>query len=489
MGIISWIKAVWSKVFKKEIKERFGTDTQLSDTMERWIQTFYHITEGNPPWQDKGDDIESINFAGFIDDAIAGLVTLDLGIKMPDTPRGKHLQKQADYILQVIQDKVSEALGNCGIMFKPNGVNIDYIEPGNFAPTETDSNGNILGCVFQSQITRNGYLYTKLEWHRFENGVYEDGQEARVYRISNRAFKAKLPADDYKAFALDQIGRECELSEVAEWANLAPDVSYEGIEYPLFAYFKNPMPNRIDRTSPLGVPIWQNCIKELKDLDIAWGRKSGEVEDSKHIMFVPESVVRYASQHGTKLARFVKSMETGAQLGEDQIHEHVATLLTEQRVADINSILAMLSTKCGFSQGFFVLDEKTGRITATQVEADDQETIDTINNIHTALKDSLLNLFYALNVIADIYTTLPAETWETIGVSKGLKDSIVISYHDFTANPDEDRSRAYQLTLNKFYPKYYYLVNYEGLSEEEAKRLIEEAQAEQPKEQGLFGEE
>jgi len=37
MGLITWIKAVWNKLFKKEIKERFGADLLLSDTMEAWI--------------------------------------------------------------------------------------------------------------------------------------------------------------------------------------------------------------------------------------------------------------------------------------------------------------------------------------------------------------------------------------------------------------------------------------------------------------------
>ena len=58
---------------------------------------------------------------------------------------------------------------------------------------------------------------------------------------------------------------------------------------------------------------------------------------------------------------------------DSTVYEHVSTLLTEQRIKDINSILAMISTKCGFSQGMFVLDEKTGMMTATQVEADDQK--------------------------------------------------------------------------------------------------------------------
>lgn len=469
MGLIKWIKAVWNKLFKKEIVKRFNTDLLLSDTMENWIDRFENITAGRPDWLDPEDDIESINFAGFIDDVTAGLVTLDIGIEMPDTTRGKYLQEQADYILQVINDKTSEALGNCGLMFKPNGTNVDYVEPGAFAPTETDSNGNILGCVFQTQIVRNDTTYTRLEWHRFE----EKG-EKRVYRITNYAYKKKGTA------ANTSIGDPCPLTEVREWADIQPEVELEHIQYPLFAYFKNPSPNRIDRTSPLGVPIWHNALNELRALDISWSRKKSEIEDSKHMTFVPESAIMYARQQNIKLPRFVKGLQIGGGMDNEKVDEHVATLLTEQRIEDINSILALISTKCGFSQGMFVLDEKTGMMTATQVEADDQETIRTIKNIRDALRNSLNQLFYGMNVMADLYTDTPAENWDT------LKDSINYNFGDITYSYEEDRANWWKYRIQGDVPAWMYYVKFEGMSEADAKAMIAESTPETPK---LFGQE
>ena len=64
MGLITWIKAVWNKLFRREIEERFQADIQLSDAMEKAINKFYSITAGRPPWADPDADIESINFAG-----------------------------------------------------------------------------------------------------------------------------------------------------------------------------------------------------------------------------------------------------------------------------------------------------------------------------------------------------------------------------------------------------------------------------------------
>ena len=478
MGLITWIKAVWNKLFRKEIEDRFQADVQLSSVMETAIEKFYCITAGRPPWMDPKDDIDSINFAGYIDDVTAGLVTLDLGIDISGSERADYLQKQADYVLAVIHDKVSEGIGNCGIMFKPNGQNIDYIEPGSFAPTETDSNGNILGCVFQSQIQRGNYTYTRLEWHRFEDAATEDGTVAQVYRITNFAYKAR--AGKYGGSAITNIGDPCSLTEVKEWANIAPDIAIENVDMPLFAYFKNPAPNRIDRTSPLGVPVWHNAMKELKDLDIAWSRKSTEVEDSKHMTFVAQSAIQFAEQNGLKLPRWVRGLEMGVD-ADGTVHEHVSTLLTEQRISDINSILSLISTKCGFSQGFFQLDEKTGMMTATQVEADDQETIRTIKNIRDALQDALTRLLYGCNVMADLYSSTAPELWET------LEKSLEFHFGDVTYSYEEDKAAWWKYRIQGDVPPWMYYVKFEKMSEEEAKAMVGESKSEQMQQETLFG--
>ena len=231
---------------------------------------------------------------------------------------------------------------------------------------------------------------------------------------------------------------------------------------PLFAYFKNPAPNRIDRTSPLGVPVWCNALKELKDLDIAWSRKSTEVEDSKHMTFVAQSAIQYADQHGVKLPRFLRGLEMGVE-ADSTIHEHVSTLLTDQRVADINSILSLISTKCGFSQGFFQLDEKTGVMTATQVEADDQETIRTIKNIRDALQNAITQLLYGCNVMADLF-----------------------SFGDITYNYQEDMANWWKYRIQGDVPAWMYYVKFEKMSEEEAKKMVEEAKEDQQEQETLF---
>ena len=125
----------------------------------------------------------------------------------------------------------------------------------------------------------------------------------------------------------------------------------------------------------------------------------------------------------------------------------------------------------------FALDEKTGMMTATQVEADDQETIRTIKNIRDALQDTITQLLYGCNVMADLYINTPPELWET------LKEGMSFSFGDITYNYQEDMANWWKYRIQGDVPPWMYYVKFEKMSEEEAKKMIEEAQ---PKEDTLF---
>lgn len=457
-------------MFRKDAKDIFDVEIPDSGIMDSYIQRWYNITAGNPEWTDEEDEIVTINFAQFIDEVTSGLVALDIGVSLPDSPRGKLLQNAVDYVLQKIGDTVSDALGNAGIMFKPNGETIDYFMPDRFAPTSWDSNGNIDGCIFVEQADIGDKHYFKYEYHR-----YEDYDGERAYAISNRAFVSTSTANK---------GKPCELSAVPKWAKLQPDTYLLNIERPLFAYYGNPKPNTVDRYSPLSMPIWANCLNELRDLDIAWSRKSTEIEDSKHITFLPETALQYAEHRNIKLPRFLKGIQTG-NIENNAIHEHTATLLTADRIADINATLAMISSKLGFDQGFFVLNEKTGAITATQVEADDQSTIRTIKNLRDPLKNALIQTLYAVNKFADLFSDVPPEPWTTNYQSMAGELSDAFNFGDITYSYEEDKAAWWKYRIQGDVPAWMYYTKFEGMSEDDAKAMIAETQ----KAPTLFGEE
>lgn len=460
LPFFDFIKGVLRRVVSKErLKNIFDTDIISGSEMERAQELWRSIINGTPDWSGR-DDVETIGFAVFLCSDIAKKVCLDIGISAEGSQRAEFLQSAADGLLSVIRDKVQEACSCGGILMKPNGSHdpedcIDYVTE--FYVTKCNSNGDILGVIIPDCFVEGDVYYTRLEYHRFS----DDGR----YLISNRAFRSRSKGE---------LGRETELSSVARWAHISPELPpIENVDRPLFAYFKMPYHNTIDASSPLGVPVFYNAVKELKDLDIAWSRKSGEVEDSKHVTFLPQFLVQNAKQRKLRLPRFVMGADVG-KLTEGAVHEHVATLLTEQRIADINSILSMISTKCGFSQGQFVLDRKTGAVTATQIESDDRETIETIKEMRDSLKTAVDGLLYALSKYADLYDLAPVGEYETS-----------YSFGDLTYNYEEDRARHWQYVQSGKYPLWRYFAKFEGMSEEEAKRVAEEAKSENSG-RGLF---
>lgn len=466
MGFIDWIKGVYGRMINTDsVKKVYGTEILLSDTMEDAIKLWGSIIDGKPPWVSADDDVESINFGKFLASDTAKKICLDIDINITGSARAEYLQQIINKLKKVLRDKVEDAAGSAGIMFKPNGsmnVNscIDYVLATDFLVTDKNSNGDILGVIFFDRRTRavlgNKRYYTRLEWHRFENGLYV---------ISNRA---------YVSTQKDALGKACSLEMVDDWKNIESDQYIEKLERPLYAYLKMPYNNTMDMESPLGVPVFHNAIKELKDLDIAWSRKGGEVEDSKHMTYLDTTAFQYAKQKKIRLPRFIKAIDMEKDSGG--VKEHVATLLTESRIKDINSILSMISTKCGYSQGQFTLDAKTGMITATQVEADDRETIETIKEMRDALKNCMDDLIYAIDAYVSLYNLAPVGEY-----------NVEYSFGDLTYNWEEDRARHWQYVQQNKYPLWRYYVQFEGMSEEEAKAVVAEAQGEQES-KGLFEE-
>ena len=234
--------------------------------------------------------------------------------------------------------------------------------------------------------------------------------------------------------------------------------------------------------SPLGLSAFAKALEELKDLDVAYSRNSTEIYDSKRIVLVDERLVQMPATKDSKgniirnklhLPKFAKNVNADDQ---NSFYQEINPQINiEQRKQEIDFQLSLIGCKCGFSNGYFVLDEKTGMVTATQVEADDRETIQLIKDTRDKLKICLEDLFYAQSVFADLYGLAPVGEYK-----------INYDFGDITFNAEEDRARALQLANSGYFPKWYYLVHWEGFSEEEAKAMVEEAQ---PKEEGLFSEE
>lgn len=454
-------------IFAGRIKDEFNVESVISAAMESKIRECADIYKGAPYWVDPDEHIKTINFAKSVCSETARLATLGISIKFDGSARADWLQENIDKEFFNIRDWVEYACAYGTVVLKPNGNSIDLYTPGKFVVVDQED-GESTGMVFINQKYDNQEkkYYTKLEYHRF----LKDG----VYAVTNRCFVGETQNDAKTAIDI----------ALTPWNGLLEEVYISNITSPLFGVLRTPGANNIDIGCPLSLSVFSEAIEELKDLDIAYSRNAKEVYDSKRILLldsdrmVPtgkkvKDVVRDSDivRKEMGLPDMVKNVYgDGASTFYQEINP---SLDTEKRLAGINALLSQIGYKCGFSNGYFVFNEKSGMVTATQVESDDRRTIQFIKDVRDKLESCLDDVVYALNVFADLYYLAPVGVYE-----------VVYDFGDITYNREEDRARWYGYAMQNKIPFWYYLVKFEGMTEEEAKAMVEEAQ---PKETMLFG--
>ena len=135
--------------------------------------------------------------------------------------------------------------------------------------------------------------------------------------------------------------------------------------------------------------------------------------------------------------------------------------------------MSQIGYKVGFSNGYFVFNEKTGIQTATGVEAEQQRTIQFIKDCRDKLESCLTDLLYAISKLADLYQLAPFGSYE-----------VAFDFGDITYNREEDRARWWGYVQAGKVPAWKFFTKFEGMTEDDAKAMVAEAQ---PKEPRLFG--
>ena len=467
--------------FKKQAEEDFNIQAAEFPEMESLINRCANIYRGAPEWLDDEDNIKTINFAKTVCSETARLTTLAIGIQIGGSARATWLQKQINKVYFQIRHWVEYGCAYGTVFIKPNGESLDVFTPADVMIVDY-GNQEIKGIIFKDSYTVGRKYYTRLEYHRFVETTV-DGVTTYPYYVSNRAYVSKSP---------QSIGNKIDLKQT-KWADLMADTppilkaNGEKLDGPLFGVLRTPQANNVDISTPLGLPVFAEGIEELGDIDVAYSRNAGEIKDSQKIALLDDRLlmpsgtpVSAMSPRGMenrrnemKLPHYVKNV-----FGQDEkefYQEINPQLNTDARLAGINALLSQLSYKCGFSSGYFVFNEKTGMVTATQVEADDRRTIQFIKDVRDKLEDCLNGVIYALNVFADLYDLTPVGVYET-----------TYDFGDITYNREEDRARWWQYVVQGKVPAWLYFVKFEGMTEEEAKAMVEEAQPDEPT---LFGEE
>lgn len=447
-------------------KKEFDVDIISSASVDELIETCARIYAGWPYWIDDPDHIKTINFAKAVCSETARLATLGIGIKVEGSARAEWIQSQIDKSYYQLRHWVEYGCAYGTIILKPNGENVDMYTKGSFEVTH--QTGDVIdGAVFLNKQKMGDKWYARLEYHRFQDGLYV---------ITNRCFVGDSESEIKRPVSIDKT----------PWNGLLDEVQIENVERPLFGVFRTPHANNLDSSSPYALPVFSDAIEELKDLDIAYSRNAKEIHDSKRTVLADESMVTMPGKPVAKTIGAAQAAAKDIQLpdmvkmvrgdGQKLYYQEInPELNTDMRLKGINALLSQIGYKIGFSNGYFVFNESSGIQTATGVEAEQQRTIQFIKDVRDKLESCLSGLIYALSTFADLYTLAPSGAYE-----------IAYDFGDITYDREQDRARWWNYVTSGKVPAWMFFVKFEGMTEDEAKAMVKEATPKQPT---LFGPE
>lgn len=456
-------------------KEEFDIKPVTSAQTEQLVNMCAQIYQGAPYWLEDG--VKTVNFAESICSEVARLTTLGIHLEVDgadqEGTRAAYIDKQVNAIFYKLREWVEYGCAYGTIILKPSDEIIQVMTPDRFVVTEI-KNDKITGIVFHDcvQSPDGKKWYNKLEYHRFlENGLYA---------VDNRCYVGSSRNDAGTPLAIEK----------SPWNGLLEHVEIEGIEKPLYGVLRTPSANNREVNSPLGMPIFSKAIEELKDLDIAYSRNATELYNSKRTILIdsdrlttgakmPDGV-KGESPQGWEIKRKLMKLPDIVNIvegsGADNYYQEInPTLNTEVRVQGINNLLSQIGFKCGFSNGYFVFNEKSGFATATQVEADQQRTVQLVKDMRDKLENALEDLCYALDKFADLYDLAPVGTWE-----------LKFDFGDILYSYEEDKATWWQYVQQGKMPAWKYFEKFEGMTKDEAIELMQEANESNAETQQLF---
>ena len=134
------------------------------------------------------------------------------------------------------------------------GANIvmDYCTANQFIPTAW-SGAEITAGIFVSRTVKEGRWYTRLEWHKWNGSTYV---------VTNDLYRTEECGG-----TRDVLGCWCPLDEA--YAHIAPKTSIEGLDAPLFGYYRVPTAD-MEENLPLGISVYGSALDTLRGIDACY---------------------------------------------------------------------------------------------------------------------------------------------------------------------------------------------------------------------------
>lgn len=469
MGLFSRIKEWFMGLFKKDDYRRITSiQPQIGDGMLEMINAWRDIYAGNPPWLDSETCPETIGFAQTVCSDIASKAACEVIASAGDDDTDKVMQE----LMSGLRGEVEEMLAKGAVVARPyydpagTKVRVAWYPADRVVPLTWEAGRLMSACLLDfsrgdTQST-SSVTYCKVEAH-----VWSTGTDT----ITVKAFLWNGGA----------LGNEVPLSTIGAWADIEPGpVEVRNLSGPLFTYMKTPVKNYIDG-SPVGVSIFASALPILEEMDRIWCDATWEREAGKAKAFVDETMIPQKIVDGRVVdeldgfgRKYFKKMagnvETAGKLFE--VHNPSMRLAEYQEYMDKQTVLAC--KKMHLDAKAFTVSVQGAPATAQQILTEKNDTYTTILDLqNNAIRPALREIY---RISADIQYLY--------GVREGVippVDDITITFGDSVMTDEETEKKNAQTECQiGLRSKLSYLMQYRGMSEEEALKEIELIKSEAP---------
>lgn len=329
---------------------------------------------------------------------------------------------------------------------------IEFVEAEKIIPLTWD-NEEITECAFINYKTEKGQKYIYISMH-IKNELGNYVIKNYKFRYDNKQLN---PAEDDGLLEEFDTG-----SDIAWYSIIKPNIC-----------------NNIEDDTPFGISIFANSISVLMNIDDIYDSKDLEVTLGRRRTFVSEDLLTYDDGKGTlvfdpnDISVYVlpKGFDKDMMIQSDN-----ADLRTDKMIDDLNSELNVLSSKVGFGSERYRFDKGTIQ-TATGVISANSDMYRVIKKHEIVLETSILNIISALIYACNTFTLYKFSSNE---LKIDFDDSIV-------EDTGAETLRAQQEVSQGLRSKISYLIDIKGMSEEEARKELENIKNEKLSNQDAFG--
>lgn len=419
---------------------------------EPWHKLLYNTIDGQ-----KSRRMDSLNMAKT---SAAEMASLVFNEKCEISISDKSISDFIDDVFKQnkfnkkFQDYLEYSFAHGGMVIKPyvkdDRITLSFVTADCFIPLSWQ-NDSIHEAVFPNEFRKGDKKYTHLEWHLWEKDVYLIKNE--VYESSNS----------------DDLGVKVPLEQF--FPGLEEEVRINGLNNPLFVYFKPNSANNIDTKSPLGISIYANALDAMKAIDTMFDSLHREFRLGKKRIIIPAHMVKTVvdPQSGEMHRYFDSADETyeafnSGEMDDSKVQDINIVLRVEEHISAINAMLNLFAMQTGFSPGTFTFDGQSMK-TATEVISEQSKTFKSKQSHEIIIEAGLQELIESIVEIAKLYKLFTSTK----------EFEIAISFDDSIAeDKGAEIAQQIQLVSAELTSKKKAIMKIHGVTEEDAKEILAE---------------